>query len=57
MSRKISLAATIHLISSMEEIINRLESRVESLEHYSNQSSILVDTLGDIMEELKKSEL
>lgn len=40
-------------ISSMVEIINRLELKVESLEHYSNQSSILVDTLGNIMKEIE----
>jgi len=37
--------------------IRLLVSRVELLEAYSNQQSILVDTLGDIMEELKKQEL
>jgi len=37
--------------------IRDLELRVESLEHYSNQQSILVDTLGSIMEELRKQEL
>jgi len=36
--------------------IRDLERRVESLEHFSNQESILVDTLGNIMEELKKQE-
>ncbi len=36
--------------------IQDLESRVELLEHFSNQQSILVDTLGNIMEELKKQE-
>jgi len=36
--------------------IRDLESRVESLEHFSNQQSILGDMLGDIMEELKKQE-
>jgi len=45
-----------HRIYCMAETIRLLESRVESLEHYSNQQSILVDTLGDIMEELKKQE-
>ncbi len=39
------------------ERILHLEQRVESLEHFSNQQSILVDTLGKIMEELKKQEL
>ncbi len=33
-----------------------LELRVELLEHFSNQQSILVDTLGKIMEELKSQE-
>ncbi len=33
-----------------------LLERVESLEHLSNQHHILVTTLGDIMEELKKQE-
>jgi len=37
--------------------IQDLELRVESLEHFSNQQSILVDTLGAIMAELKKQEL
>ncbi len=36
--------------------LDQLELRVEQLEHYSNQQSILVDTLGDIMEELKRQE-
>ncbi len=36
--------------------IQSLERKVESLEHLANQQSILVDTLGDIMEELKKQE-
>ncbi len=36
--------------------IHHLVERVASLEHFSNQSSILVDTLGKIMEELKKQE-
>jgi len=31
-------------------------ARLESLEHLSNQHDILVRTLGDIMEELKKQE-
>ena len=46
----------INQIYCMVENFSQLEKRVESLEHYSNQSSILVDTLGDIMEELKKPE-
>jgi len=33
-----------------------MEQRLESLEHFNNQQSILVDTLGNIMEELKKQE-
>ncbi len=36
--------------------LDQLELRVEQLEHYSNQQTILVDTLGDIMEELKRQE-
>ncbi len=38
------------------EIVQELLARVELLEHFSNQQSILVDTLGEIMEELKKQE-
>ncbi len=38
------------------EEIRLLVSRVELLEAQANQQSILVDTLGDIMEELKKQE-
>ncbi len=38
------------------EIVPELLERVESLEHLSNQHDILVNTLGDIMEELKKQE-
>ena len=56
MSQAQNLVSIINRILCMEEIINQLESRVESLEHFSNQSSILVDTLGEIMEELKKPE-
>ena len=37
--------------------IQVMEQRLESLEHLANQQSILVDTLGNIMEELKKQEL
>ncbi len=44
------------ILSTVKTSFNLLESRVESLEHYSNQQSILVDTLGNIMEELKKQE-
>ncbi len=43
-------------ICYMASRLDLLESRVESLEHFSNQQSILVDTLGNIMEELKKLE-
>ena len=56
MSHKISLQDTMYQIYCMEESLALLALRVESLEHYSNQSSILVDTLGDVMEELKKQE-
>ncbi len=51
-----TLLGLTYQICSMEEALTRLEKRVSSLEHYSNQSSILVDTLGDVMEELKKQE-
>ncbi len=43
-------------IWSMVKSLALLESRVESLEHYSNQQSILVDTLTNIMEWKKKKE-
>ncbi len=56
MSQPISLQGIIRQILSMENAIDRLVVQVESLEHFSNQQNILVDTLGDIMEELKKSE-
>ncbi len=46
----------IGLLTFMSKILD-MESRVESLEHWSNQQSILLDTLGSIMEELKKQEL
>ncbi len=36
--------------------IQNLVSRVASLEACLNQQSILVDTLGDIMEELRRQE-
>ncbi len=51
-----NLVSIINQIYSMVRALSLLESRVESLEHFSNQQSILVDTLGDIMEELKKQE-
>ncbi len=43
-------------ICQLAKVVGDLLERVESLEHYSNQSSILVDTLGDIMEEMKRLE-
>ena len=43
-------------ICQLQEAVSDLSERVESLEHLANQQNILVDTLGDIMEELKKSE-
>ncbi len=39
------------------ETVQELLARVESLEHLNNQHHILLTTLGDIMEELKKQEL
>ncbi len=45
------------LISLLEVRVHLLEEKVDSLEHYSNQASILLDTLGNIMEELKNHEL
>ncbi len=36
--------------------IQALELRVESLEHYLNQQSILEDTLGNIIKEIEKQE-
>jgi len=56
MSARTNRRDIIHRIYCMEESMHQLEARVLSLEHYSNQQSILVDTLGDIMEELKKQE-
>jgi len=50
------LSGIISQICYMAERINRLDVQVESLEHLANQQSILVDTLGDIMEALKKQE-
>ncbi len=49
-------AKSINQIWSMAETLDLLVKRVESLESFSNQQSILVDTLGNIMEELKKQE-
>jgi len=46
----------ISRICSMAEVLTDLSRRVESLEHFINQQTILVDTLNDIMEELKKQE-
>ncbi len=43
-------------ICQLQERVSDLLERVDSLEHYSNQQSILVDTLGAIMAELKKQE-
>ncbi len=56
MSHEISRLDIIRRISSMEESLHQLEKQVLSLEYYSNQSSILVDTLGNIMEELRRNE-
>jgi len=51
-----NLVSIINQIYCMVRSISQLESRVEQLEHFSNQQSILQDTLGDIMEELRKQE-
>ncbi len=56
MSQEEHNLAIINRIWSMEEVIDRLELKVDSLEHWDNQQSILVDTLGKIMEELKRQE-
>ncbi len=56
MSHEISLQDIIHRISYMVDDLAQLESRVVSLEHFSNQQSILVDTLGNIMAELRRQE-
>ncbi len=56
MSHEISQAVITRRIYYMAETLSQLVRRVESLEHFSNQQSILVDTLGSIMEELKKQE-
>ncbi len=56
MPRATNLVGIINQIYSMVRDFSLLEGRVRSLEHLANQQSILVDTLGDIMEELKKQE-
>jgi len=56
MSASPNLLNITNRICYMEGTISQLVSRVESLEHLANQQSILVDTLGSIMEELKKQE-
>jgi len=38
------------------EIVQDLEERLASVEHWNNQQSMLLTTLGDVMEELKKQE-
>ncbi len=43
-------------ISVLTRRQNQLEAKVDGLEHWSNQATILLDTLGNIMEELKKLE-
>ncbi len=45
-----------YLGKTYSEIVQDTSERLESLEHLANQQSILVDTLGDIMEELRKQE-
>ncbi len=56
MHRAQNLVGIINQIYSMVRDFSLLESRVDSVEHCLNQQSILLDTLGDIMEELKKLE-
>jgi len=56
MSLEKTLSVLTRRIYYMAETLNQLESKVELLEHSANQQSILVDTLGTIMEELKKQE-
>ncbi len=50
------LTKLMHQTSLLKEAVFSLSARVDSLEHCSNQQSILVDTLGDIMAEIEKSE-
>jgi len=45
-----------HRVIFLTRRLNQLEEKVAGLEHFSNQQSILVDTLGSIMEELKRQE-
>ncbi len=52
----VNLTSIISQICTMDAHLSDLLERVDSLEHYSNQVSILLDTLGNIMEELKKQE-
>ena len=57
MSDEISRIERMYQILAMVRTsLDQLELRVDSLEHWSNQSAILVNTLGDIMEELKRNE-
>ncbi len=51
---------TIHIDGGYLTCIKKIQdmvTRVEQLEHWVNQQSILLETLGDVMEELKKQEL
>ncbi len=52
-----SLTSIISQICELEVKLLMVANRVDLLEHSANQQSILVDTLGDIMEELKRQEL
>jgi len=54
---EIQLDRMYQTLAMVRTSINQLELRVEQLEHSANQQSILVTTLGDIMEELKRNEL
>ena len=51
-----ALTKVISQICSLEVEVLLLQNRVELLEHYLNQQSTLQDTLGNIMEELRKQE-
>ena len=45
------------ILAMVRRSLDQLDLRVSELEHWSNQSAILVNTLGDIMEESKRKEL
>ncbi len=43
-------------LEEVKLLLCHLLERVDSLEHYSNQQSILLDTLGTIMKEIENQE-